>query len=130
MENTEPDTILIVDDSVADRQILAEILTLRGYTTHTLPQDEASPESVAALAPALVILDTGAFGTYTRLQELAAWTMPVLFSGVVDDAMDRGAVFAAGGADYLAKPFRSTEVITRVEMHLTLQRAQQQIDAE
>jgi signal transduction histidine kinase len=78
----------------------------------------------------LVILDTGAFGTYTRLQELAAWTMPVLFSGVVDDAMDRGAVFAAGGADYLAKPFRSTEVITRVEMHLTLQRAQQQIDAE
>jgi two-component system cell cycle response regulator len=130
MDNTEPDIILIVDDSVTDRQILAEILTLRGYTPHTLSQDEVSPESVATLAPALVILDTGAFGTYTRLQELAAWTMPVLFSGIVGGDMDRGAVFAAGGADYLAKPFRSTEVITRVEMHLALQRAQQQVAAE
>ncbi|MBN2392666.1 MAG: hypothetical protein JXR84_18190 [Anaerolineae bacterium] len=130
MENIKPDIILIVDDSVDDRQILAEILTLRGYATHTLSQDEVSPENVATLAPVLIILDTGAFGTYTRLQELAVWTMPVLFSGVVDGDMDRGAVFAAGGADYLAKPFRSTEVITRVEMHLALQSAQQRIDEE
>ncbi|MGC9393425.1 MAG: ATP-binding protein [Anaerolineae bacterium] len=130
MENTEPDIILIVDDSVADRQNLAEILTLRGYTPYTLSQDEVSPENVAALAPGLVILDTAAFGTYTRLQELATWTMPVLFSGSVDGDMDRGAVFAAGGADYLAKPFRSAEVITRVEMHLALQRAQQQVEQE
>lgn len=126
MENAKQDFILIVDDSVADRQILTEILTLRGYPARTLSQDEVSPESVAALAPALVVLDVGAFGAYTRLQALEAWTMPVLFSGGVDDDMDRSAVFAAGGADYLAKPFRSAEVITRIEMHLTLARAQQQ----
>ena len=130
MEKTEPDIILIVDDCVADRHILAEILTLRGYTPRSFSQDEVNPESVAALAPAVVIVDTGAFGTYTRLQALGAWTMPVLFSGVVDGDMNRGAVFAAGGADYLAKPFRSAEVLARVEMHLELQRAQQQIDQE
>lgn len=126
MENSEPDVILIVDDSVADRQILAEILTSHGYGTRLLSQDEVSSESIAALAPALVILDTGAFGTYMRLQALRVWTMPVVFSGVVDGDMDRSAVFAAGGADYLAKPYRSTEVITRIETHLTLRRAQQQ----
>lgn len=126
MKNTKPDIILIVDDSVTDRQILAEILNLRGYTAHALSQDEVSLESVVALAPALVILDAAAIGTFMRLQTLAAWTMPVLFSGVVDADMDRGAVFAAGGVDYLAKPYRSAEVITRIEMHLTLQRAQQQ----
>jgi len=126
MKNTEPDVILIVDDNVADRQMLAEILTLRGHTTHTLSQEDVSPESVAALAPALVVLDVGAFGTYTRLQALMPWTMPVLFSGGVDADMDRSAVFASGGADYLAEPYRSAEVITRVEMHLALQRAQQQ----
>lgn len=126
MGNTESDIILIVDDSVADRQILAEILTLRGYTTHTLSQDEISPESIAVLAPALVILDARAIGAYTRLQALETWTMPVLFSGGVDADMDRSAVFAAGGADYLAKPYRSAEVITRIEMHLVLQHVQQQ----
>ena len=126
MENAKSDIILIIDDSVADRQILAEILSLRGYTARTLSQDAVSPESVAALTPALVVLDVGAFGAYTRLQALEAWTMPVLFSGGVDADMDRGAVFAAGGVDYLAKPFRSAEVINRIEMHLTLQRVQQQ----
>jgi two-component system, cell cycle response regulator len=130
MENTGPDIILVVDDRAAEGHILAEILTLRGYTTQIFSQDEVNAESVAALAPALVILDTEAFGAYTRLQALGAWTMPVIFSGVVDDDMNRGAVFAAGGADYLAKPFRSAEVIARVEMHLALRRAQQRIDAE
>ena len=101
MENAKSDIILIIDDSVADRQILAEILSLRGYTARTLSQDAVSPESVAALTPALVVLDVGAFGAYTRLQALEAWTMPVLFSGGVDADMDRGAVFAAGGVDYL-----------------------------
>lgn len=126
MDNTKSDIVLIIDDNAADRQILAEILTLRGYTAHTLSQDEVSPESVAAFAPAIVILDAGAIGAYTRLQALDAWTMPVLFSGGVDADMDRGAVFAAGGVDYLAKPYRSAEVISRIEMHLTLQRARQQ----
>ncbi len=126
MEKNEPNIILIVDDHVADRQILTEMLTLRGYTAHTLSQDEVSPESVAALTPALVILDVGAFGAYTRLQALETWTMPVLFTGGVDADMERSAVFAAGGVDYLAKPFRSAEVIARIEMHLALQRARQQ----
>lgn len=127
MENPKPDIILIVDDREADRQILAEILTLRGYTVHTLSQDEVSLESVATLAPALVVLDVSSFGAYTRLQAQLAWTMPVIFSGGVDADMDRGAVFAAGGADYLAKPFRSAEVITRIEMHLELQHVRQQV---
>ncbi|MBN2393977.1 MAG: hypothetical protein JXR84_24805 [Anaerolineae bacterium] len=126
MGNTELDIILVVDDNVADRQILAEILALRGYTPHTLPQDEVNLESVTMLAPALVILDAGAIGTYTRLQALGAWTMPVLFSGVVDADMERSAVFAVGGVDYLAKPFRSAEVITRIELHLARRRAPQQ----
>ncbi|MEJ5308432.1 MAG: ATP-binding protein [Anaerolineae bacterium] len=126
MENTKPGVVLVVDDNAADRQILAEILTLRGYEVHALSQDEVSPESVAACAPAVVILDVGAIGAYTRLQALEAWTMPVLFSGVVDADMERSAVFAAGGADYLAKPYRSAEVITRIETHLALRRARQQ----
>ncbi len=129
MENTKPGIVLIVDDNAADCQILVEILNLRGYTAHILSQDEVSPESVAAIAPSIVILDAGAIGTYTRLQGLDAWTMPVLFSGVVDADMDRSAVFAAGGADYLAKPYRSAEVITRIEMNLALQRARQQTQA-
>lgn len=128
MDNAKPITVLIIDDRVADCQVLAEILTLRGYTVRILSQDEVSPESVAASAPALVVLDVGAFGTYTRLQALGVWTMPVLFSGGVDDDMDRSAVFAAGGADYLAKPYRSAEVITRIEMHLTLQHTQEQAE--
>jgi len=132
MENTKrqilADSIVVIDDDVADRQALAEILTSHGYTVHTCSQDEVSLEGIFALAPALVVVDAGAFATYLRFQTERLWTMPVIISGSVDAELDRDAVFASGGVDYLAKPYRSAEVIARIGMHLALRRAQQQAD--
>lgn len=129
MRNIRPDTILLIDNVLSDRQILTEILTPRGYIVRVLPQEEATPDAVAALAPDVVVMDVGCVGAYTRLKAQRAWTMPVIFSGGIDTDMDRSAVFAVGGADYLGKPFRSAEVIGRLEAHLTIRRLQQQAAA-
>jgi DNA-binding NarL/FixJ family response regulator len=50
--------------------------------------------------------------------------IPVIFISALDDAFDKVKAFAAGGVDYISKPFQAEEVLARVETHLALRRMQ------
>jgi DNA-binding response OmpR family regulator len=51
---------------------------------------------------------------YVQHQRRAGWTVPVLFLTARDAIADRVAGFAAGGDDYLVKPFSVAEMAARV----------------
>jgi DNA-binding response OmpR family regulator len=51
---------------------------------------------------------------YVQHQRRAGWTVPVLFLTARDTVADRVAGFAAGGDDYLVKPFSVAEMAARV----------------
>jgi DNA-binding response OmpR family regulator len=51
---------------------------------------------------------------YVQHQRRAGWTVPVLFLTARDSIADRVAGFAAGGDDYLVKPFSVAEMAARV----------------
>jgi DNA-binding response OmpR family regulator len=51
---------------------------------------------------------------YVQHQRRAGWTVPVLFLTARDTIADRVAGFAAGGDDYLVKPFSVAEMAARV----------------
>ena len=121
------DTVLVINDNSSEGQFLTEALAPHGYSVHVLPQEKVTRETLAELAPDLVVLDAQCVEIYARLKTQFDRSIPVIFSGAVDAGMDRGEVFALGGVDYLAKPFRSEEVLARVKTHLTLHRLQQQI---
>ena len=56
--------------------------------------------------------------------------IPVIFISALDEVVDKVKGFAAGGVDYITKPFQTEEVLARVETHLTLNRLQKQIEAQ
>jgi CheY-like chemotaxis protein len=52
-------SILIVDDNVDAREMLAEVLQMQGYETHTAPDAEVALELAQRVKPELALLDIG-----------------------------------------------------------------------
>jgi light-regulated signal transduction histidine kinase (bacteriophytochrome) len=53
--------------------------------------------------------------------------VPIIFISALDDASDKVRAFAAGGVDYITKPFQEAEVLARIEHQLRIQRLQKQL---
>jgi formate hydrogenlyase transcriptional activator len=51
--------------------------------------------------------------------------IPVIFISALDEVVDKVKGFAAGGVDYITKPFQSEELLARVETHLDLKRTKE-----
>jgi len=76
--------------------------------------------------PDLILLDVmmpemNGFEVCERLKaDSALKEIPVLFISALAETADKVNAFAAGGVDYLTKPFQFEEVFARVETHLRL----------
>ncbi len=116
--------ILMVDDDRINLSILAGILRPEGYELSQAASGEATLESYAASPPDLVLLDVmmpgiDGFTTCRRLKELYGdLCAPVIFITAKSESDDVVQGFAAGGVDYLPKPFRAKEVVARIRLHL------------
>jgi CheY-like chemotaxis protein len=107
--------ILVVDDEKAIRELLARVLTIAGYEIEAAADGHEALERVAARRPDLVLLDLmmpvlDGWSVLDRLREQAD-PPPVV---VVSAYLDRGRVVAAGASGYLAKPFRSADLLKAV----------------
>jgi CheY-like chemotaxis protein len=86
---------------------------------------------VAAAPPDLVLLDVRMPGltgleVCRRLKaDPGAQAIPVIFLSAAGESEDIVAGFEAGGADYVAKPFRAPELLARVRAHLELKRGRE-----
>jgi len=54
--------------------------------------------------------------------------IPVLFISALSDREDKTRAFAAGGVDYVTKPFDEQEVLTRIDTHLNLYRLNRELE--
>ena len=53
--------------------------------------------------------------------------IPVIFVSAFDRAWDKVKAFSLGGSDYITKPFKTVEVLARVENQLKVRRLQQEL---
>ncbi|MBN1581545.1 MAG: response regulator, partial [Anaerolineae bacterium] len=53
--------------------------------------------------------------------------IPIIFISALDDTENKIKAFTAGGVDYVTKPFRSEEVLARVQTHLGLRALRTQL---
>lgn len=119
-----PQRILMVDDDRLNLSILAGILRPQGYELSEATSGEAALERYAALSPDLVLLDVmmpgiDGFETCQQLKrKYGDLCAPVIFITAKSESDDVVQGFAAGGVDYLPKPFRAKEVAARIRLHL------------
>jgi signal transduction histidine kinase len=113
-------SVLIVDDSAADRTLFRTILTRAGYRVHEVATGRETLERVREIRPHAVILDVNlpdmnGFDVCRAIRadaEIAS--TPVLMLTVRHDDSDILAGLEAGADDYVAKDSASPIVLGRV----------------
>jgi two-component system, sensor histidine kinase and response regulator len=126
--------ILVVDDTPANLQMLADMLKRRCYRARPVPSGRLALQAAKADPPDLILLDINMplMDGYEVCAELkkdpTLAQIPVIFISAYGETMDKMRAFRAGGVDYITKPFQVEEVEARVAVHLQLR--QQQRDLE
>lgn len=109
--------ILIADDDAEIREILSILLKGDGYDI-TTASDGDQAVSLADDSFSLIVLDVNMPGQsgFFACSEIRKKTMaPILFLTARTQESDKAVGFAAGGDDYVSKPFSNAEFLMRVK---------------
>lgn len=126
-------TIMVVDDTPENLTVLAEMLRGQGYRVQAFPGGAMALKAAQARPPDLILLDVmmpamNGFEVCERLKAHEALKdVPVLFISALSETADKVKAFAAGGVDYVTKPFQFEEVNARVQAHLELRRQRREL---
>jgi signal transduction histidine kinase/CheY-like chemotaxis protein len=127
--------VLIVDDVPDNLRVLGDILVSQGLRVRLAPGGAYAMTSVGVRKPDLILMDLrmpemDGVEVCRRLRaDPATAAIPVLFLSASQDPAERVACFAAGGCDFISKPFNAAEVLARVSSQLTLARQRSEIEA-
>jgi len=125
-ESDHLQTLLLVDDSPINLELLKETLDGLGYLLFEASDGQTALELARQQLPDLILLDIlmpgmDGFEVCRRLrQDESTAAIPVIFLSALDDMEDKVHGLELGAVDYIAKPFRLEEVIARVNTHLTI----------
>jgi two-component system, cell cycle sensor histidine kinase and response regulator CckA len=114
------ETILLVEDEIALRRIVGEMLARLGYTVVESP-DSRSAEKVAAdygkpiqlLLTDVVMPELGGWDLASRLKAVRSDLKVLFMSGYTDDTIVQQGVLEAGAA-YLQKPFTPDALANKI----------------
>jgi PAS domain S-box-containing protein len=130
---TQPENILIVDDTQANLKILSLMLLKHKYRVHTALDGLKALQLVQESPPDIIILDImmPGMGGYEVCQKLKndeqTKDIPVIFISALSSASDKVKAFEVGGVDYITKPFQIQEVLARVKNHLMIRHLQNEL---
>jgi class 3 adenylate cyclase/CheY-like chemotaxis protein len=139
----KPPLILIVDDSEANRDILARRLESSGYQLATAADGEEALELTRRLLPDLILLDVmmpklDGLEVCRRLKNDASLPfIPIILVTARSDTRDVVRGLDVGGDEYLTKPVDQSALVARVrsllrikELHDTVQEQARQLAAQ
>ncbi len=127
-------SILVVDDTPANLQVLAGMLKERGYKVRPVPSGKLALSAAGRDPPDLILLDINMphMNGYEVCEVLksdpALSGIPVIFISALTEQLDKVKAFATGGVDYITKPFQMEELHARVETHLKLRGLQTELE--
>jgi len=118
---------MIVDDTPANIDVLRRILSEDGFEISIAMSGEAALSLVEKNRPDLILLDVmmpgiNGFETCGKLKSNPATKdIPVILVTAKTEVEDIVHGFKVGGVDYIAKPFKREEVVSRVQTHLKIE---------
>ncbi|MEX5398451.1 response regulator transcription factor [Streptococcus sp. ZJ93] len=110
--------ILIVEDDVVIRQLVAKHLRNWNYEVAESEDFQLILEQVEAFQPHLILMDIGLpfFNGYYWCQEIRKISrVPILFLSSRDQPMDIVMAINLGGDDYVIKPFDMTVLLAKIQ---------------
>ncbi len=117
-------TILVVDDTEANRKILASLLKHSGFQVMLAENGRLALELVAKKLPDLLLLDVmmPVMDGFETCHELKAQektqNIPVIFMTALAATEDKLKGFNAGAVDYITRPLSQRELLARITTHL------------
>lgn len=128
--------IMVVDDTPANLEVVAETLSDAGYTIFPAISGERALNRLQTWIPDIILLDVqmpgiDGFETCQQLKANPTTThIPVIFMTALTDTDSKVKGFSLGGVDYITKPFQEAELLARVNTHLQLSLLTQQLECQ
>ncbi|MEA5476307.1 hybrid sensor histidine kinase/response regulator [Pseudanabaena galeata UHCC 0370] len=119
-------SILIVDDTIYNIQLLSLMLIRQGYKVQQATSGLEALDKVNEQLPDIILLDIrmpdlNGYEVCTRLKtNPATKDIPIIFISSIEEPSEKVEAFSVGGVDYISKPFQLIEVLARIETHLRL----------
>lgn len=126
----EPLTILIAEDSAADRMLLSSIVRRQGHNVLTAANGAEAVEAFRQQAPQLVLMDAmmpvmDGFEAARQIKVLAGETLvPIIFLTSLTESEALARCLEAGGDDFLAKPYNRVILAAKIKAMDRLRRLQ------
>ncbi|MEG5175352.1 EAL domain-containing protein [Microcoleus sp. B3-D7] len=128
--------ILIVDDLPDNLRLLRDTLREEGYKVRSAITGSMAIRAAQSPSTELILLDIKLpdIDGYEVCRQLksdeSTADIPIIFLSALNETFNKVQGLAAGGVDYIAKPFQVEEVLARVETHLTIRRLQQRLQKQ
>ncbi|MFN3556505.1 MAG: response regulator [Bacteroidales bacterium] len=128
-----PFKIMIVDDDPMVIKSLERLLFKKNFLFFSVDSGEKALEMVRQIKPDAILLDVLMQGLtgYQVCSELRrnpdTSEIPVIFLTATTETEDVLKGFHAGAVDFIRKPFQSEELLVRLETHVQLKRAREEI---
>jgi two-component system cell cycle response regulator DivK len=116
--------ILVVEDQEDNRQILRDLLTFSGYEITEAGDGVEALKAIATRRPDLILMDIqlpvmdGYEATRRIKADPATMDIPVIVVTSYALSGDEAKARAAGGDDYVAKPFSPRALLAKIREHL------------
>ncbi|WP_420321466.1 hybrid sensor histidine kinase/response regulator [Flagellimonas sp.] len=138
MENqvTEKPYILAVDDEQLNLELIRFILERNDYLYEGTSDDDHFFELLKQRKPDLILLDVimpriEGFELCEKIKSIEVYRdIPIIFLTGKVNVKDKVKGFEVGGVDYVTKPFNEQELIARIQTHVELKRAKNQIEQQ
>ena len=128
--------ILIVDDEAHNIDVLFDDLSQAGFKILVAENGETALKRISHIKPDIILMDVkmpgiNGFETCERLKsQKDTKNIPIIFMTAVADTTEKLKGFELGAIDYIIKPFQATEVVARVETHLTISHLEKKLKAQ
>jgi len=125
--NKRTSKILIVDDNPVNIDFLVELL--KEYDARTVIDGKSALAAVKEEKPDVILLDIvmpgmDGFEVCTKLKESPETEdIPIIFLSASHETNSIVKAFEVGGVDYISKPYKTQEVLIRIQTHLKLKAA-------
>lgn len=130
MDEAAKSTVLVVDDTEANIDILVEALDVE-YEVSVAMDGQSALQAASENPPDIILLDIMMPGMdgYAVCEKLKGDAktadIPIIFLTAMTEVQNKTKGFELGAVDYITKPFEIREVEARVKTHLTLKEAKE-----